>query len=151
MAVDHYCTLDDVNALVPQAPFNATSRPTADVVKGFIESTAKRIDAVVWDMGYTAPVTSGLQALAILRELNSWGALGLAQQVRATAVNVATTESNAGGKNVWLKLFEEGLECLRLPDGVSRTEPEAGVLRSSVQSDVDRFATNPTITRDQVL
>ena len=163
MAVDHYCVIGDVNGLVPQSPFSATSRPTDAQVAILIESTAKRIDATISNVGYVVPVVSGPLSLALLREACSWGALGLAQQSRETAVNTAVSDKPNVGKNVWMRQFEDWLKSLtdpqdpfELPDA-TRTSSQlvkqpANALRSFVQDDVNRFAgAGLTITRDQVL
>ncbi len=162
-ALDHYCTLDDVNKLVPQVPFTDTSKPNAATVLGFIEAVAKRIDATLGNLGYTVPVVSGTQALDLLREACAWGALGLAQQVRDTGVKTAVTESGRPMKNIWLQMFEDWLKRLadgedpfELPDA-PRTglavEKQSADLASSFVSDgaiADFDGDDPTITRAQV-
>ena len=42
---DYYCTLNDVNTLVPQAPFSSTSKPNEAIVTDMIASVATLIDA----------------------------------------------------------------------------------------------------------
>lgn len=160
--MDHYCTIDDVNAYVPQAPFSGTSVPSSVQVEKFIASVARRIDASIEGLGYTVPVVSGTNALALLRETNAWGALGLAQTVRETGVKVATNDRGQPFDNLWTAKFEQFMKRLanpqdafELPDA-PRTDQQLfkqgdDVLRSHVQSDVDRFVDNPGVTRDQVL
>lgn len=160
---DHYCTLEDVNALVPQAPFSATSKPGEATVTALIESVAKRMDASLVNAGYTAPVTTGALSLALLREACAWGALGLAQQVRDTGVKTAVTESGRPAKNIWLQQFDDWMKRLcdptdpfELPDATAsddQVEKDLGdVARSFVESlDEDEFdADNPETTKAQV-
>lgn len=99
---DHYATIDDINALVPQVPFTATSRPTAATVNAMIDDVGNEIDAWL-NTTYIVPVVSGASALQFLRNLCAWGALGRAQEARNTAVNAEA----AGIKSVWTKKYEE--------------------------------------------
>lgn len=160
---DHYCVIGDVNALVTQAVFGTTSRPTQAQVEAFIESVALRIDATIANVGYTVPVVSGTLALALLREACAWGAAGLAQQARETAVKTAVDDRPNVGKNVWLRQFDDWLKRLvdpqdpfELPDA-PRTSSQLvkqpqNALRSFVQDDEDLFAGDGVVvTRYQVL
>jgi hypothetical protein len=163
---DHYCSLDDVNKLVPQVPFTDTSKPPAAVVVQFIESVAKRIDASIANIGYVVPVVSGANALELLREACAWGALGLAQHVRDTAVKTAVTDAGRPMKNLWTQLYDDWLKHLTNPQDpfeladAPRTNEQLlkqgdSVLRSFVEtigSEDDTFdVSNPIVQRSQVL
>ena len=111
MSVQHYCTLADVNNLVPQVPFTDTSKPNADVVKSIIDDIANEIDSYLASL-YITPVVSGAQALQHLRNLNAWGTLGRAQEARTTQ---AVPEA-MGIKSVWTKKYEEGVKAIIDPD-----------------------------------
>lgn len=159
-----YCALDDVNALVPQVPYTATSKPSAEAVVGFIEQVSTRMDATLGNLGYRVPVVSGDQSLALLREACAWGALGLAEQVRNTAVPTAVTEYGRPIRNIWLQQFDEWMKRLadngdpfRLPDAlhddVAVEKQGEHVIRSFVQSvdDPNYRGNEPVISRYQVL
>jgi hypothetical protein len=159
---DHYCTLDDVNALVSQVPFGPTSKPTDAQVIQIIENTAVRLDASMANIGYVVPVVSGAIALGMLREVCAWGALGLAQTSRDTGVRTAVSASGKEAKNIWLQMYDSWIERLQdpqdpfeLPDA-ARTDEQLekqgeNVLRSSVQSLPDANWLTPAVTRGQVL
>ncbi len=162
MSVDHYAVISDVNALVPNATFDTASRPTQAQVEAFIEQIAQRIDATIGNVGYTVPVTTGTKSLGLLREACAWGALGLAQAVRATAVKVAVDDRGQPIENLWTQKFERWLKALtnpqdpfELPDATRTSEQlvkqPQNALRSFVQDDEDTFVNSPTITRYQVL
>jgi hypothetical protein len=158
---DHYCTVLDLNDLVPQAPFGPTSVPKETTAVKMIEATANRIDATLANLGYVTPVT-GTKSLGLLRELCAWGALGLCLNIRGTGVNVAVGERGAPVDNIWTVKFTDALKALgsnknpfELPDA-QRTDQQVikqddSLLRSNVFSDETRMVDSPTITRDQVL
>jgi hypothetical protein len=165
MAIDHYCTLGDVNALVSQVPFTATSKPNEAQVTALIESVAKRIDGSIFNVGYVVPIIAGVNSLALLREACAWGAAGLAQQIRDTGVTVSVNASGREMKNIWLQLFDDWLKRLsdahdrfELPDAPRTNDqllkqPES-VLRSMAQGliDDDNYAVDtPVVSRYQVL
>jgi hypothetical protein len=132
-----YCTLGDVNNLVPQQPFTATSVPTAEMVKQLIDDIAAEIDASLHNMGYIVPITGAL-SLVLVKNANKWGALGMAQDVRMTAV--IQDGSIAGGKNVWTARYCDWKKALldsknpyELPDAV-RTETAVVKPLSGLQS-----------------
>lgn len=157
----HYCTVDDVSALCPQVPFTAQSKPSDQQVATFIEDIALRMDATLGYSGYIVPVVDGPQALAILRRLCSWGALGLAQQVRETGVSTAISDRGVPMRNVWTKMFEDEFAQLidaknpyRLPDCQttdSLKERPEDVLVSAGGDDPDQLIDNPVVTRYQTL
>jgi hypothetical protein len=158
----HYCTIDDVNALVPQAPFTTTSRPTIAQVEGVIEQVADRIDATIGNVGYTVPVVTGARALTLLSEACAWGALGMAQTIRGTAVQAAVGDKGEPSENIWTRKFEKWLKALtspsdpfELPDAPRTSEQllkqPVELVRSHVLDDTERFVTDPVITRYQVL
>lgn len=99
-----YCQLSDVNNLVPQTPFGASSRPTATVVTAMIDDVSNEIDAWLSTI-YVVPITTGSAALQFLTNLCAWGVLGRAMEARNTGV---ATEA-AGVKSVWTKKYEEYL------------------------------------------
>lgn len=163
--LDHYCSLDDVNKLVPQVPFTDTSKPNAGIVIGLIESVAKRIDASIANIGYVVPVISGPNALELLREACAWGALGIAQQIRDTGVTTAVSDSGRPVKNIWLQQFDDWLKRLTNPQDAfeladaPRTNEQLqkqgeNVLRSFVQGVTDDTSYDPdapVVSRYQVL
>lgn len=153
-----YADVEDVNALVPQAPFSDSSRPTAVQVAVLLAQVSRRIDATIGNVGYVVPVVSGDNGLALLRELTAWGALGLAQQSRETGASVAVTDKGPAARNIWTRLFEDQLEKLvdgqdpfELPDAPRTSEQllkqgERVLLSGNADQDVDT-----ALTRDQVL
>lgn len=164
-SLDHYCTLDDINKLVPQVPFTDTSKPNQNVVIGLVEKIARRIDATIANVGYVVPVVAGANALELLREACAWGVLGLAQQMRDTGVTTAVSENGRPTKNIWTQQFEEWLKKLtnpqdpfELPDAPRTNEqlvkqPDS-VLRSFVQGVTDDTSYDPNapvVSRYQVL
>ena len=162
MATDHYATVDDVNAIVPQAPFSSTSVPTEGDIAKLIEVVALRIDATIGNLGYVVPVTTGAKSLALLRDACAKGALGEAQMRRQTGVNVATDDRGRPIKNYWTQEFECFLEKLadpqdsfELPDA-QRTDEQviksAGdLVLSSGLDETDTLVDAPAITRQQTL
>jgi hypothetical protein len=166
---DHYCLIADVNALVPQALFTATSRPTDAQVIVMIDQVAQRMDASMSNVGYVVPVVTGTKALGLLREACAWGTVGLAQLSRGTQASVGLGDRFAPAgdvsKNVWTRMFDEWLKKLldpqdpfELPDAARTNEqiqkqPDQ-VLRSFVQGVTDdvRYDPNkPVCSRYQVL
>lgn len=143
---DHYCTVNDVNKLVPQAPFSNASKPRDVDVQEFIESTAKRMDAWLGNRGYTVPIT-GTNSVAMAREACAWGALGLAQQVRDTAVKTAVTESGRPVKNVWLQMFEQWLDSICDSDASFRLT-DAPRTDQEVEKDHDLIMSGPVEASD---
>lgn len=108
-----YCSLSDINALVPQQPFATDSVPSAEMVTLFLESIAQELDSVLQGIGYTVPVVSGASALNQLKWANAYGALGLAQDARSTAVY--RDDSIGGMKNVWTQRYVEFKKALQDP------------------------------------
>lgn len=162
-AADHYCLIADVNTLVPQAPFTTTSRPTIAQVEAVIEQVADRIDATIGNVGYTVPVVSGDKALSLLREACAWGALGMAQTIRGSAVNVGVGDKGEPTENIWTRKFERWLKALtapqdpfELPDAPRTSEQllkqPVQLVRSHVLDDEALFAGDEQVmTRYQVL
>jgi hypothetical protein len=160
---DHYAVIGDVNNLVPQAPFSASSKPTLTVVTSMIDDVANDMDAVLKNIGYVTPVVSGTLALQWLRKTCALGTLAIAQAARDTGVTTAVNASGREGKNIWQQLFDARMEALadpqdptELPDAPRNNDqllkqPES-VLRSMVDgiTDVD-FSDSPEVQRDQVL
>lgn len=162
MALDHYCTLIDVNALVPQTPYSSSSKPTDVQVSSVIESVATRIDASIGNIGYATPVVTGQKSLALLREACTWGAAGLAQQMRQTALGASLSASDKPIKNIWLQMFDDWLKKLvdpedpfELPDaprsGAQLQKSAESLITSSVQTIDDTNWLTPNVTREQVL
>ena len=83
-----YCTITDVTSLVPQFPFTSQTTPTQAQVQQFIIDISTIIDATLGNMGYLVPVPlTATKSQIILSRMCSSGALGLALQVRVTAVS----------------------------------------------------------------
>lgn len=162
---DHYCAIGDVNAMVPQAPFSTTSKPTATDVTAWIDEIALEMDASLGNVGYAVPVAAGPKALTLLRRICAYGVLGLAQAARDTGV---TTAVNAAGKeveNIWSQRYRARMKALcdpqdpfELPDAQRTNEqlqkqPD-NVLRSFVQGVTDDTSYDPNapvVSRYQVL
>lgn len=104
-----YCTISDINNLVPQQPFTAVTTPTQSQVEGFIVDIQAIVDACLGNLGYVTPVVSGANSLIILRRMVSSGALGIALQVRLTSVAPDASITN----NVWTLRFEKWLAALK--------------------------------------
>ena len=105
-----YATISDVNALVAQSPYTASSTPTQAQVERFIAQVALRTDAVLKNLGYIIPISSvtAPDSFALVKEAVSWGALGLAQQARQTAV----TANDATDVSLWTKMYLGWLDRL---------------------------------------
>lgn len=108
-----YCTISDVNNLVPQQPFTATTTPTQAQVEGFILDVSTIIDSCLPNLGYVTPVNTTIapQSLILLRRMVSAGALGIALQVRLTSIAPDASIQN----NVWTQRFEAWLGSLKDP------------------------------------
>lgn len=144
-----YCTISDINALVPQSPFTSQTVPTQAQVEAFASSVSTRMDATLRNLGYTTPVVTGTASLILLKEACAWGTLGLASQARLTAV----APDMAVGLSVWTKMFDKWMkdlgdnECpFELPDA-PRTGKEVlkpiGELQADPMSDsVDSGSTS---------
>lgn len=104
----NYCTITDVNNIVPQSPFTATTTPTQAQVETLITQVSLRTDAMLVNLGYITPVVQGVQSLALLREAVAWGALGLAMQTRITAI----APDQAVGLSVWTKQYNQWIDAL---------------------------------------
>lgn len=148
-----YCTINDVNGLVPQQPFTANTIPNQATVEEFIGDITDEINATLRNIGYVVPVTGGAEALRLLRNANKWGALGLAQDARMTAV--LRDEQVGGGRNTWTIRYDNWKKALldkhnpyELP-GAARTDaavikPEGSVESSTVNEPGYTYPTNPT-------
>lgn len=116
-----YCTISDVNALVPQSPYTATTAPTQAQVEGYISQISNRIDATLYNLGYVTPVTASAtpqtgppyipDPLSVVKEACAWGSLGLASQSRITSVS----PDSAVGLSVWTKMFNDWIKALLDP------------------------------------
>lgn len=154
----NYCTINDVNALVPQSPFTAQTVPNQTQVEAFIASVSLRIDATLNNIGYVTPVVSGPKAVALLREACAWAVLGLSSQARLTAV----APDQSMGTSVWTKMYDRWIDELasnrnpfELPDaprtGLAVIKPigeaQADSTRNSIDSgqasDPYDYLTNP--------
>ena len=163
MPVDHYCTIADVNSYVPQSPFTSTTTPSQAQVQGYITQVANQLDLTLVNIGYVTPVVTGTLALAELRKANAWGALGLAQQSRITAI----APDQAVGLSVWTKMLNDWIKALSDPknpyeltgadrNGNAVVKPLGAFADSPMQQSVDsgtandpvRYITNPTFSMD---
>jgi len=165
VAADHYATLDDVNALVPQQPFSASSKPSDAAVTRFIDDIALEMDASLGNVGYAVPVVAGVKALQLLRRICAYGALGLAQAARDTGVTTAVSASGREVENIWSQKYRASMKALcnpqdpfELPDAQRTNEqlqkqPD-NVLRSFVQGVTDDSSYDPNapvVSRYQTL
>jgi hypothetical protein len=141
---DHYCTISDVNSYVPQSPFTPTTTPTAAQVQAYIAQVATQLDLTLMNLGYPTPVVTGAMSLAELRKVNAWGALGLAQQSRITAI----APDQAVGLSVWTKMLNDWLKALADPNnpyelsdaprsGRAVVKPVGEVMDGPLQASVD--------------
>lgn len=108
-----YCAITDVNMLVPQQPFTSESVPSVDMVQQFVNLCSQELDATLQGLGYTVPVVTGTVSLNLLKWANAWGALGLAQDARGTAV--LRDDMIAGAKSPWTQRFEAFKKSLQDP------------------------------------
>jgi hypothetical protein len=163
---DHYATLDDVNAYVPQSPFGPTSKPSDAAVTAWIEDVAQEMDSSLANVGYVTPVVTGTIALQQLRRICAFLVLGLAQDARSTNVTTSVTASGRETLNIWtqrgqtlIKRLCDPQDPFELPDAPRNSErlEKQGdqVLRSFVQGVTDDPDYDPTvapvITRYQTL
>lgn len=161
----HYSTLQDVNALVSQAPFTATSKPSETIVSGFLDDVANDMDMMLSNIGYVVPVVVGPRALQWLRKTCAFGAAGIAQAARDTGVTTAVNASGREVKNIWQQLYDARMKALIDPQDSTelsdapRTNEQLqkqpdNVLRSFVQGVTDdpSFSPDaPVVTRYQTL
>lgn len=164
MAIDHYATLLDVNAMIPQAPFTSTSKPSDAQVTDFIEQIANDMDVVMATKGYTVPVVSGDIGLAWLRATCKFGVLGQALAVRDSGVSTAVSARDKETPNIWLQIYEArmkgladpstaGTKLADVPATTAQLAPE-DTLRSFAQSVIDDPSYDPNapqVTRYQTL
>lgn len=145
-----YCTITDVNSLVPQSPFTPTTTPTQAQVEVLIAQVSLRTDATLINIGYVTPVLTGPIALSLLREAVAWGALGLAMQTRITAI----APDQAVGLSVWTKQYKDWLNALadntnpfELPDA-PRNEKAVVKPLGELQFDMVRNSIDAGTTED---
>ena len=74
-----YCSITDVQALLPKRTFSATSTPTTTQVNALIDQIAVEIDAVLESQGYTVPATTPANFVNFLKYVNAYGAGALAE------------------------------------------------------------------------
>ena len=151
-----YCSIADINALTPQSPFTANSTPTQAQVEQFITEIEAILNACLTNLGYTVPVVTGAQSLIILKRMAASGALGMALQVRQTAV----APDQAIQMNIWTARYEKWLSQLKdnndafeLPDaprtGKEIVKPMGELLDSTVTlADEFSYITDPVFTID---
>lgn len=156
-----YCTITDVNSYVPQQPFTSTSVPSQAQVEAFIVQVANQINMTLANLGYATPVVSGTVALAEIRKANAWGALGLAQQSRMTAV----APDQALGLSAWWKMFAAWIEALADPKnpyelsdaprtgsevikpiGELLRDPQSGSIDTGTSADPANYLSSPTFS-----
>lgn len=106
-----YCNITDINKYVPQSKFTSTTVPSQVDVEQYINDTCDTLNLSLGNLGYVVPVVTGPQALRQLRQVNAWGALGIAQDARLTAV----APDQAINKSLWTKRFESWLVDLANP------------------------------------
>lgn len=69
-----YCTLEDVQELLPNRVYNATSRPTISQAIGLVKAVAAEINAILRGLEYaTVPFTDATDVV-LLKEINKVGA-----------------------------------------------------------------------------
>lgn len=145
-----YCTLDDVNGCVPQAPFGPATVPNDVAVQQFIADITAEIDATLANMGYQVPIT-GAKSLALVEMACKWGAVGLAQDARYTAA--IRDDMLGGARNPWTQRYMDWKRALvdpknpyELPDAV-RTATAIVKPLGQVESDTstidNTYATAP--------
>lgn len=164
--MDHYCTITDVNSYVPQSPFTSTTTPSQAQVTAYVAQVANQLDLTLANLGYTTPVVLGTMALVELRKANAWGALGLAQQSRITAI----APDQAVGLSVWTKMLNGWILALADPKnpfelsdaprtgravikpvGEAMADPMSISVDSGTSADPTNYVTNPTFYMGQKL
>lgn len=147
-----YATISDVNALVPQVPFTAQSTPSQAMVEQFLTDITTILNASLGNLGYTVPVNVVASPLSgiLLKRICSWGAAGLALQVRQSSVQ----SDDAVGDNVWTKRFDKYLDMLQdnrkpfeLPDA-PRTGKEIIKPLGDVQADATSLSVDSGSAQD---
>lgn len=68
-----YCTLIDLQGLLPNRKYDATSKPTAGQVEMAIKEVAQVINAIVRGLGFTPPLTTASDVM-VLKSINQYGA-----------------------------------------------------------------------------
>lgn len=147
-----YATISDVNALVPQSPFTATTVPSQAQVETYLRQCSQRVEAICRNLGYVLPIT-GAESLLLVKEAVAWGALGLAQQARVTGIEA----DGSMGFSVWTKMFLDWLDRLgsakdpfELPDaprtGREVVKPIGRMMEDSTSLDTHTYIDSPPFT-----
>jgi hypothetical protein len=149
-----YCLLADVNQLVPQQPFGPATVPTDTDVEQFILDIGAEMNATLGNMGYLVPVDATASPLAFAEcvKANKWGALGIAQDARMTAV--LRDDMVGGGKNAWtiryytwVKNLTDSKHPYELPDAQRNAfaivKPLGQIESSTVDNPDYDYPTNP--------
>lgn len=91
-----YCTLEDVQELLPNRVYNATSRPTISQAIGLVKAVAAEINAILRGLEYvTVPFTDDGD-IVVLKEINKVGA----------AYRIECATNATGGENPALDRLE---------------------------------------------
>lgn len=136
-----YCTLSDVQELIPKFTISDTSTPTQTQVESLIAKVAVEIDAVLEAQGFTVPVTSPANFVLWLKNLNALGAAARAMQ----GMFPSTTEKDSTPAwQTFRKDYKEGLEAIKngdIPAGLGKSADEinAGSLYTSGAISTDEY------------
>jgi hypothetical protein len=118
-----YCSLTDVQELVPKFTFSDTTKPTQTQVESLITRIAAEIDNALEVQGVNTPVTSPANFVAWLQNLNALGVAYRAMQ----GMFPSTAEKDA--LPVWQtyrKDYMEGLKAIQKGEMPSAVSPGNG-------------------------
>ncbi len=123
-----YASLSDIQALNPKRTHDATSTPSSTQVTALMVQVAVEIDAVLEAQGYTVPVTTPTNFVAVLKAINAYGAAALAE------LGMFPETSEMGSTPHWKALndkYNEWMKSLRAgeipPDlGISTAAQKVG-------------------------
>jgi hypothetical protein len=104
-----YCTITDVRGLNPKRTYSTTTTPTQAQVEQYITDIAAEIDNAIQSQGYTVPVTSPANFVAVLKMLNARGAAAQAEIAMFPESGPGSTPHGAQ----LLSLYRDGLKALR--------------------------------------
>jgi hypothetical protein len=126
-----YCAIADVQGLLAQRVFGASTKPTTTQVNTFISDVSSVIDTVLQARGLTTPVTTPTDFVTHLKQVNAIGAAAHAEQ--AMYPEAGGVGSTPNSKRLW-EMYQAELKSLReddlpisiaegLPGGYATTHP----------------------------
>lgn len=118
-----YCSITDVQGLLAQRVFSASTKPTTTQVNTFISDVSSVIDTALQGRGLATPVTTPADFVTYLKQVNAMGAAALAEQ--AMYPEAGGIGSTPNSKRLW-DMYQAALKALKedaLPVSVSETLP----------------------------